>query len=113
MYKFGQIVSLFSERTTKALEKLLSSSKYGNTSFVLKMAHFSATVPDGHVNKGQGIGTLVMEAKQWKIAYQITTQDWLMKYQIWSPTVFLWDQQPICVLGSPFDCVPELNDFPQ
>ena len=89
------------------LEKILFSS--GSNQIVLKLAHFSSTVSDGYVKKGDEIGELVMESNQWKIAYQITTT--YGNYQIWSPTLFLWDKQPICANNSTYDCIPEVNDY--
>lgn len=77
---------------------------------IINMGHFSATVAEGHITKGEAIGNLVMEMGHWKIAYQvITIQNYI--YKIWSPTLLLWDTQPICIQGSPYDCVPEVNDY--
>jgi|GEM_PF-3596830 len=92
---------------SRVISSILLSGK--SNQIVLKLAHFSATIPDGHVTRGQEIGELVMEQEHWKIAYQITTTG--NGYQTWSPTLFMWNQQPICVNGSPYDCIPELKDY--
>lgn len=89
-----------------ALENVASSSN--NNTIVLKLAHFQS-ITEGEVTKGQEIGKLVMEHNHWKLAYQVTTTRG--GYRIWSPTLFLQDIPMTCVIDSPYDCVPELNDF--
>lgn len=91
----------------KALSGILSSTK--SNQIILKLAHFSASILDGPVIRGQEIGELVMEMNHWKIAYQITTNG--NGYQIWSPTLFMWDPQPVCINDSPYDCIPEIDDY--